>query len=256
MRWLKIAAVVALVAVGGALVVGAIQKTRIAAGQSQCINNLKMVGLTLHGYHDQNKRLPRATVGTPSKEFPPEDQLSWMEEIIPWLEAHMDPKWITNRKLPWDHPENQYVARKRPRVFSCPANPQISEEYLFSHYVGVCGVGADAAWLLLDHANAGAFGYERVTKLSDMKNGMASVMLVAETATDNGPWVRGGQATARGLDPNGASYLGEHGQFNSHHGGYLSAFTTQAAMADASVRTFTDDTADHVVESLATLAGR
>src|SRR5262249_21671501 len=151
--------------------------------------------------------------------------------------------WITNAKLPWDHDENRYVGSKEIRVFWCPAAPKADTPLPLTHYVGVTGVGKDAAWLPLDHPDAGSFGYKRVVKLSDMKNG-TGVIMIAETATDNGPWIRGGHSTSRGLDRNGAAYLGREGQFSSYHGGWSQAYSTQVAMGDATVRSFTDDTAD------------
>ena len=86
----------------------------------------------------------------------------------------------------------------------------------------------------------------------------ANVMALSETATDNAPWAIGGFGTARGLDTAGAFYLGEHGQFNAYHGWHYplaEPFTTQVAMADATVRGLTSDVSDRVLESLATIAG-
>ena len=78
-----------------------------------------------------------------------------------------------------------------------------------THYVGIAGVGEEAAQLPTDHPRAGIFGYDRKVSHENIKDGLSLTMTVVETATANGPWTAGGRATVRGLDPNDPPYLGK-----------------------------------------------
>jgi hypothetical protein len=83
-------------------------------------------------------------------------------------------------------------------------NPAIAEltgadGYPASHFVGVSGVGADAASLDNRHPRAGVFGEDRRTKIDDIRDGTSNTLLVLGVRDHLGSWAAGGPPTMRGL---------------------------------------------------------
>jgi len=84
--------VIAIIAILIALLVPAVQKVREAAARTQCLNNLKQIGVSIHMYHDVHKKLPASRYGdyTDSTAFggPFFTSTSWsfLALILPYLE--------------------------------------------------------------------------------------------------------------------------------------------------------------------------
>jgi len=100
-----------------ALLLPAVQAAREAARRSQCVNNLKQMGLAMHNYHSANDCFPAAAI-TDANGRP---LLSWRVAILPYIEQeplyrqfHLDE--------PWDSPHNITLAARMPRVYACPSD--------------------------------------------------------------------------------------------------------------------------------------
>jgi prepilin-type processing-associated H-X9-DG protein len=245
-----------------------IGKVRGAAARMSCQNNLKQVALSVDNYHDSQGHYPRGTV--PHSTLPPERRLSWMPDILPFMECM--PRLALDRNEAWDVEPNRdprFLAldletkQLAPdglgerfglyKQFLCPANWEHERPGLaaFTHYVGMAGVGANAAALSEHDPKVGFFGYDRMTRKADVTDGLEYSILLAETATEVGPWIAGGPATVRGLDPRCLPYVGRAAPFSSRHSGEL----VNIAWGDGSVRAVAPSIPRDVLESLITIHG-
>ena len=76
--------VIAIIGILIALLLPAVQAAREAARRSQCINNLKQLGLGMHNYHDTLKTFPPGAIikGLPS----PAAAWTWSAFLLPFIE--------------------------------------------------------------------------------------------------------------------------------------------------------------------------
>jgi prepilin-type N-terminal cleavage/methylation domain-containing protein/prepilin-type processing-associated H-X9-DG protein len=196
---IELLVVIAIIAILIALLVPAVQKVREAASRTQCINNLKQVGLALHGYHDTMKRLPYGG----SSGY-------WMRDILSFVEQDAVKKNnITSAKL------NVYFCPSEPRSNS----PVWNNSYGTHTYPGVAGTSS------FDYPDTGIFGW-RVSptglKITQITDGTSNTLMVGERPPSSdlywGWWYStnfdvicwaidsGFNAFPTGTNTNGASY--------------------------------------------------
>ena len=254
--------VLAGLVIGGSLILALVAKVRTAAIRIGCTNNLALLGRTLELHHEVMDCYPSATVQ--ESNLPPEERLSWLVTIWPYIEAGPRLRVITTES--WSSSSNylplvDFFSKTNEaahpvghiHLFQCPGNPQAPGfgDASVNHYLGVAGVGSDAASLPFGDPAIGFFGYDRVLKKSDIIDGTNNTIAVMETLRETGPWTAGGPATVRGLsDPTSTPYFGCDGQLTTKHR------TVQALFADGKVRSIPENMSSRVLEALATIGGK
>ncbi|MFO0909744.1 MAG: DUF1559 domain-containing protein [Isosphaeraceae bacterium] len=149
-----------------AVVKAPIDAVQDSARRTECMNNLKMIGLAMHNYHDTHGTFPPAV----SRDKAGKPLLSWRVHILPFLDQaalyqqfHLDE--------PWDSPHNRALISKMPATYACgSANPALAREGKTTYVVA--------------SGKATAFPPDRATRIADFTDGTSNTILIFQTVDD------------------------------------------------------------------------
>ena len=201
----------------------------------------------LSGYEQAEQKAPPGAIN--SGPLPPEKVLSWFTAILPQL-GHESWAQDLNTSYSWDSPKNRSVTM---RPLEAVQNPAVAVRatpsgFPVTHYVGVAGIGPDAADLPRSDPRAGIFGYRESRRLTDIPDGASNTIATVGVSDQLGSWASGGRATVRGFTQ--TPYInGPDGFGSGQPGGMV------VGMADGSARFLSANTDPTVLEQLATAAG-
>ena len=122
--------VIAIIGVLVGLLLPAVQKAREAAARTQCVNNLKQMGIAIHTHYDQKKLYPTSGEG-----FDPAQPLagplgngtqfathSFFTAILPFIE-HSDIYQGIDQTKTYNDPVNAIQFKQAVSTYLCPSNP-------------------------------------------------------------------------------------------------------------------------------------
>ena len=119
--------VIAIIGILIALLLPAVQAAREAARRTQCINNLKQMGLAFQMHHDSHKFFPTggwgwSWVGDPNEGFDTRQPGGWVFNVLPFMEQ--EAVWEIGIGSTNVAADNGLRTQKHIPVFTCPSRRQ------------------------------------------------------------------------------------------------------------------------------------
>ncbi len=203
------------------------------------------LGKSIKTFVDVRGRFPIGTVAGGDR--PAKDRFSWIAEMAIQTDNQLgpEPQW----DQAWSDPLNDRFVRQPLQPFLNPLlDRQVGEEgYPATHFAGIAGVGPSGPNLPVDHPQAGIFGYNRITRIEDIKDGLGNTMMVAGVRTHLGSWAAGGRASIRPFTQE--PYIDGPDGFGTGETDGMSV-----VMADGSVRFLSKNTSPTVIRRMAAMA--
>lgn len=186
---IELLVVIAIIAVLIALLLPAVQAAREAARRSQCVNNLKQLGLAVHNYHSTHNVLPPLMANFAKPGFGPmvattgEWPLGWAAMILPMMEQQSIYNAANFCTGAWNAQNSVTVSSIKISALLCPSESFKQSPYNsftgWTNYAGNFGGPASIkGWsgaivpmptsTVADcscniNSNLGSFGFESVT---------------------------------------------------------------------------------------------
>lgn len=177
---IELLVVIGILGVLAAMILPAVQAAREAARRVQCRNNLKQLGLALHGYAAVWDGFPPATLLTDgTKGSGPTLHFSVHYRLLPYMEqqalydsARLDVNTVHLEDLA----QNQTIAHHVVATFLCPSDPNSHSRppapNSYRVNIGPSGEGPEV--------DGGGFSVFRITRLSDFADGLSSTIALSE----------------------------------------------------------------------------
>jgi prepilin-type N-terminal cleavage/methylation domain-containing protein/prepilin-type processing-associated H-X9-DG protein len=251
---IELLVVIGIIAVLIALLLPAVQAAREAARRLQCVNNLKQIGLALHGYHDTWSTFP-AGGWIPLFNQPQTAnlQIGWSAVVLPWLEQNPLASGL-NLSFPYSDPTNTSASATVLSIYLCPSEPRRDvRQGLFADadYGGMYGPRGLDNPLFTNNPPAGPMIFNQCISLAQITDGSSTTLQVGEDPEAiHAMWAHG-QNVFDECCPINARPPTEFGEelASRHPGGVNTLF------ADGSVHFLKDSTARQPLAALCTRAG-
>uniref|UniRef100_A0A7C2K0Z3 DUF1559 domain-containing protein n=1 Tax=Schlesneria paludicola TaxID=360056 RepID=A0A7C2K0Z3_9PLAN len=206
---IELLVVIVIIAILIALLLPAVQQAREAARRSQCVNNLKQIGLALHNYHDTYNILPPGVVHkSGNQNVAALASYGWGTFILPQLEQATMFQAMQANGVDLDtllrntaNPDVQALPKKTLAVYRCPSDtaPALNSQrdwdvpyspffnnrpvhLATSNYVGVSGSrwSTPEDWIVNGRDPYGTFWGDSRVNFRDITDGLSNTFIIGE----------------------------------------------------------------------------
>jgi prepilin-type N-terminal cleavage/methylation domain-containing protein/prepilin-type processing-associated H-X9-DG protein len=225
---IELLVVIAIIGILIGLLLPAVQKVRESAARTQCINNLKQIGLALHNYHDTNNMFPPGYIdGNTNPNSTPDNDVGpgwgWASLLLPYVEQQNIYNQI-NFSVGVGLGSNAAISQQHLKVYECSSDPYQQNFTVWptaavvahGNYVGCngweeCfngaggnpqgGTGTDGLAGGYGGGGVGLFWRNSRNKIASVADGLSNTIIVGERSGNHSPstWtgaVTGGQCPA------------------------------------------------------------
>ena len=210
---IELLVVIAIIAVLIALLLPAVQAAREAARRSQCINNMKQIGLALHNYHQTNDCFPPGAVPTQvtTANLNPSywQSNSCLAMMLPFMEQNGIYSGINfSLNSCGNNPDQNYTARTTQiNSFLCPSdgNAKKTDQYSngrLNSYLASMGTTAQNGY---NSSSTGVFAYNIAYGIRDITDGTSNTIAFGEKLVGTPGQNTGAGLGYRGNGVNGTS---------------------------------------------------
>ena len=201
---IELLVVIAIIAVLIALLLPAVQAAREAARRTQCVNNLKQMGLALQNYHSATNSFPLGSSYNPLNNTDYNDWSNWSAhaQLLQFIEGSsifaacnfsLAPEYANN----YGYIVNSTATNTKITAFACPSDPNANQQsatgaslgsnnsYMAS--VGTTSVGYPEATPNAANAqqSSGLFAYQKSYSIASVTDGTSNTIAFSEMIADD-----------------------------------------------------------------------
>ena len=189
--------VIAIIGILIAMLLPAVQSVREAARRTECMNNIRQLGLALHNHESAHMEFPPSHVGAKAK--------NWMVFLLPHIEQN-NIYLLYDENFPWHHDNNQAAVSQLIPSLLCPSTPnsdgdrydqigggKIAAVNDYAVITSVARSGVDAGYIQPVPNFQGAMRPNRGTPVGMISDGLSNTLIMTEDAGRPVHWINSGR---------------------------------------------------------------